>query len=229
MEFYLSISSDIIPNELVPRSHTVGWLMGYALFASFIALSVARLAREGVFQALILANMKFKGVVSFVKEAMPLGKPSSLLLILNYVLAAGVICYFFYIQRFEEGEIGTGVVVFLLPLALLLWNVLCFVLTGWISGATHVFAGPIALKVIGAQLLGLIYFVLAIMWLFSTGQASLFGQLALFLFFVESFFRVVKSANLVLSQGVSWYYLILYFCTLEILPLLMIYIVLTTV
>ncbi|NVK64574.1 MAG: DUF4271 domain-containing protein [Flavobacteriales bacterium] len=229
MEFYLSISSDIIPNELIPRSHSTGWLMGYALFASFIALSVARFAREEVFQGLILANMKFKGVVSFVKETMPLGKPSSLMLMLNYVLASGVICYFFYIQHFDEGDLGTGVAVFLLPLALLFWNILCFVLTGWISGAAHILTGPIALKVIGAQFLGLFYFVLAIMWLFSAGEASLFGQLALLLFFVESFFRIVKSANLVLKQGVSWYYLILYFCTLEILPLLMIYIVLTTV
>lgn len=213
----------------MPRSHTAGWLMGYVLFVAFIALSVARLAREGIFQALVVANMKWKGVVSFVRDAMPLGKLSSLLLIVNYVLASGAVCYFFYLERFEGNQPITELAVFLFPLGLLLWNLVCLVVTSWVSGATNVFAGPIALKLIGAQSLGLLYFFLAVMWMFSTNQAQLFGLLALLLFFLESFFRIVKSANLVLAQGVSWYYLILYFCTLEILPLLMIYIVLTTV
>jgi uncharacterized membrane protein (UPF0136 family) len=92
-----------------------------------------------------------------------------------------------------------------------------------LSGASGVFAGPIILKIIGAQFLGLVYFLCAVLWLFISGQGVMFAQLALFLFFAETGFRVLKSIILVLKQGISWYYIILYLCTLEILPLLMIY------
>ena len=200
--------------------------MGYVLFVSFITLAIARFARAGIYQTLVLANGKLQGVVSFVRETMPLTKPSSFLLIMNYLLSTGAVCYL-YVQSNEKIQLSNDILVFLLPFALLAWNLSAFLLTRWLSGASGVFAGPITLKIIGAQFLGLIYFLCAVLWLFISGQGNMFAQLALFLFFAESGFRVVKSINLVLKQGVSWYYIILYFCTLEILPLLMVYFTLT--
>lgn len=226
MEIYLSISDEIIPNQLIPRFHSLEWMMGYVLFLAFITLAIARFARAGIYHTLVVANVKFQGVVSFVRETMPLTKPSSLLLLLNYILSAGAICYL-YVQSNDEISLDSDALVFILPAALLVWNLACFLLTRWLSGASGVFSGPITFKIIGTQVLGLIYFLCAVFWLFIAGQEDLFAQLALFLFFTETGFRVVKSVNLVLRQGVSWYYIILYFCTLEILPMLMIYFVLT--
>ncbi len=226
MEIYLSISNEIIPNELIPRFQSLEWLMGYVLFVAFITLAIARFARAGIYQSLFLATGKFQGVVSFVRETMPLSKPSSLLLILNYLLSTGAICYL-YVQSNEKIQLSNDAIVFILPFSLLVWNLASFLLTRWLSGTSGVFAGPITLKLIGAQFLGLIYFFCAVVWLFNSGQEALFAQLALILFFIESGFRVIKSISLVLRQGVSWYYIILYFCTLEILPLLMIYFALT--
>lgn len=200
--------------------------MGYVLFLAFIALAIARFARAGIYQSLVVANGKFQGVVSFVRETMPLGKPSSLLLLLNFILSAGAICYL-YVQSNEKIYLENEALVFILPVALLFWNLICFVLMSWLSGASNVFSGPIAFKIIGTQFLGLIYFLCAVLWLFIAGQGVLFAQLALFLFFAETGFRVLKSVNLVLKQGVSWYYIILYFCTLEILPMFMLYFVLS--
>ena len=226
MEIYLSISDEIIPNQLIPRFHSLEWLMGYVLFLAFITLAIARFARAGIYQTLIVANGKFTGAVSFVRDSMPLLKPSSLLLILNYILSAGALCYL-YVQNNENIHLSNNALVFLLPVSLLAWNLVCLQLTRWLSGASGVFAGPVTFKIIGTQLLGLIYFLCAVLWLFASGQADLFAQLVLFLFFAETGFRIVKSINLVLRQGVPWYYIILYFCTLEILPLLMIYFTLT--
>ena len=157
---------------------------------------------------------------------MPLGKPSSLLLLLNYGLSAGAICYL-YLQNTDSIQLSNNAFAFLIPIGILAWNLLSFQLTYWLTGSSGVFEAPMTLKIIGAQFLGLIYFFCAVFWLFVSGQGIMFAQLALILFFAESVFRIVKSVNLVLKRGVSWYYIILYFCTLEILPLLMIYIALT--
>lgn len=226
MDIYLSISGEIIPNELIPRFRSLEWMMGYVLFLAFITLAIARFARAGIYQSLVVANGKFLGIISFVRETMPLGKPSSLLLLLNYALSAGAICYL-YIQENEAIQLSNNVLVFILPAGLLLWNLACFQLTRWLTGTSGVFDEPITIKIIGAQFLGLIYFFCAVLWLFISGQGTTFAQLALILFIAESLFRIVKSVNLVLKRGVSWYYIILYFCTLEILPLLMVYLALT--
>lgn len=226
MQIYLSISEGVIPNELIPRFQSMGWLAGYALFAAFISLAVARFIRVGIYQSLIVANGKLTGIVSHVREAMPLSKLSSFLLLLNYALSAGTIC-FLYLEGNEDIQLSNNALVFILPVAILVWNLACFQLTIWLSGSSNVFQGPIALKVIGAQLLGLIYFLCAVLWMFISGQEMLFAQLALILFLAESGFRIVKSVNVVLKQGTSWYYIILYLCTLEILPLLMAYYALT--
>jgi uncharacterized membrane protein (UPF0136 family) len=141
-------------------------------------------------------------------------------------LSAGAICYL-YVQENDSIQLPSNYLVFILPLGLLVWNLASFQLTRLLTGTSGVFEEPITLKIVGAQFLGLIYFFCAVLWLFNSGQGTVFAQLALTLFFAESIFRVIKSVNLVLKRGVSWYYIILYFCTLEILPLLMLYMALT--
>lgn len=200
--------------------------MGYVLFLAFITLAIARFAKASIYESLIVANGKFQGIVSYVRETMPLGKPSSLLLLLNYVLSAGAICYL-YVQSTDTIQLPNNTLAFLLPISLLAWNLLSFQLTRWLTGSAGVFEAPVTFKIVGAQFLGLIYFFCAVLWMFISGEGTLFAQIALILFLMESFFRIIKSVNLVLKRGVSWYYIILYFCTLEILPLLMIYIALT--
>ena len=196
--------------------------MGYVLFMAFVTLSIARFARAEVYQTLILANGKFQGIVAYVRETMPLNKPSSLLLILNYFLSMGAISYMLA-ENSTHLQLPSKVVAFLVPIVVLLWSLICFVVTGWLTGETDKFNAPITLKIIGAQLLGLLYFVCAILWLFMSIESELFTNIVIVLFLAESFFRIVKSIRIVFKQGVSWYYIILYFCTLEILPLLMAY------
>ncbi len=196
--------------------------MGYVLFIAFVTLSIARFARAEVYQTLILANGKFQGVVAYVRETMPLNKPSSLLLILNYFLSMGAISYML-VENSTLFPLPSKAAVFLVPILFLLWSLTCFIVTGWLTGESDKFIAPITLKIIGAQLLGLLYFVFAIIWLFMSFESQLFINIVILMFLAESFFRIVKSVRIVFKQGVSWYYIILYLCTLEILPLLMAY------
>lgn len=196
--------------------------MGYALFFAFIILAFARFARAEVYQTLILANGKFQGVVAYVREVMPLNKPSSWLLLVNYVLSMGAISYLLA-ENSPHIQLPAKELVFLVPIFFLLWSLTGFVITGWLTGESDKFSAPITFKIIGAQLLGLLYFLCAILWLFMSFESQLFIQIVVILFLAESFFRIVKSVRTVFRQGVSWYYIILYLCTLEILPLLMAY------
>jgi hypothetical protein len=79
------------------------------------------------------------------------------------------------------------------------------------------------MKVVGAQALGVVYFVLTTLWILQPDYVEVIFQAAIWIFIGESIFRILKSVAVVLRQGVTWYYIILYFCTLEILPYLVTY------
>jgi len=48
-------------------------------------------------------------------------------------------------------------------------------------------------------------------------------MIVIVLFNLMNLVRVIKNSIVVIGAGVSWYYIILYFCTLEILPLFVAY------
>jgi hypothetical protein len=74
------------------------------------------------------------------------------------------------------------------------------------------------MKVLGAQTLGLFYFIYALVWVLNSSYHEALLSLIVWTFVLESVLRLIKSVKTVYGHGVSWYYIILYLCTLEILP-----------
>jgi hypothetical protein len=68
------------------------------------------------------------------------------------------------------------------------------------------------------QFFGLFLSLFSLLWImnpeFNTVYVVIFGLLLV----LQYFMRVLKNTIAILINGVPWYYLILYFCTLEILP-----------
>ena len=153
---------------------------------------------------------------------MPLGKLSSLLLIINYLLSSSAMLYLFANQRDYSGSTVWWMVA-LLPLLLFGFTLLSLYLTRILVGEAAVFQESILIKIVGTQLIGLIYFCLAIAWMFNMNYSKTFINLMVITFIIEFSFRIIKSILLVSSKQVPMYYIILYFCTLEILPLLGVY------
>lgn len=212
----------VVPNGLVSRLDSGNNMIGVILFAAFITIALVRVSQSGAYAALIVANGKMHGLYTFVKESMPLGKLSSLLLIINYLLSSSAMLYLFANQRDYSGSTVWWMVA-LLPLLLFGFTLLSLYLTRILVGEAAVFQESILIKIVGTQLIGLIYFCLAIAWMFNMNYSKTFINLMVITFIIEFSFRIIKSILLVSSKQVPMYYIILYFCTLEILPLLGVY------
>jgi len=208
-----------VPDGLVPRFDSGNTMIGVILFAAFITIALVRVSQSGIYTSLIVANGKLQGLNTFVKESMPLNKMSSLLLIVNYLLSSSAMLYLYAIQKDYSGSTIWWIVV-LLPLLLFGFTLLSLYLTRLLVGEEAVFQEPILFKIVGTQLIGLVYFCLAIVWTFNTNYSTTFINLMVISYIIESSIRIIKSVLLVSSKGVPMYYIILYFCTLEILPLL---------
>lgn len=209
---------NIVPSELTPREPLFGLLIGVSLFASLIVLSLSKLVQSNVFYGLLIANLKFRGVGSWLKESFQWNGGGSVLLMINYFISTAVILYVISSDTMLTDSFSFWMI-WVLPIIYFFWPILSMFFVGILTGEKHLVTDPMAIKLVGAQLLGIYFFVL------STVNAlyHLDNQLFLYLFvsalILESAFRYIKSFYSANRKGGVWYYLILYFCTLEILPL----------
>lgn len=208
-----------IPEALSPRETSFSWILGSALFLSLIILALARVRQANVYYAISVGLIKTQSARIFFREAMPLRSGASILLLINYCISGGLLVYLIS-EYFRFGQVESWIAALVVPAGIFLFHFFSLSLTGWITGEIDIFRAPIVMKIIGAQGLGIVYFILATFWILQPDYVSIILNVVIWAFLVESSLRIIKSVSVVLRQGVTWYYIILYFCTLEILPFL---------
>ena len=211
-----------IPESLTLRDTSFSWVIGVALFVSLALMAAARARQANVYYAVSAGMLKTQTVRLFFREVMPLRSGASMLLLLNYWVATGLLVYLIA-EHFEFTVLNSWFAAIMVPVAMLFFHFFSMIFSGWISGEVDIFKAPIAMKLIGAQVSGILYFLCATFWILQPDYVEFTFQVVIWLFFAESLVRVLKSVSVVLRQGATWYYIILYFCTLEILPFLVIY------
>ncbi|MFN5416602.1 MAG: DUF4271 domain-containing protein, partial [Flavobacteriia bacterium] len=74
-----------------------------------------------------------------------------------------------------------------------------------------------------AQILGVIFSLLLLIWTFNMKWSEVFVLIFAGTAGIFWLFRIIRGFLFSIQKGIAWYYLFLYFCTLEILPLILIY------
>ena len=221
----LIVSLSVIPEELSPRDPLLSPMIGLALFMGFLLIALSKLIKPNVFEALTIATVKVQGLHSYLRDVFPLNRGGSFLLMLNYIISFALVLYLmadFSIFKVQYEWWAACLV----PGVLLIWPLASMLVIGLITGERQVFSEPLAMKIVGAEILGLFYFIMALVLSLYSIEEGLFIEIVVFAFAIESLIRLIKSIVSVVGAGVSWYYIILYFCTLEILPLFVAYYVL---
>ena len=73
------------------------------------------------------------------------------------------------------------------------------------------------------HMLGLLFLIISLIWALNQQLSANFMLLYFFILFIIIVFRYVKGIFLCYKLGIKWYYLILYLCTLEIMPTFLLY------
>ena len=220
--YHLSIRLQQIPYELGERFTSTELIPALMLFLAFVIVAISRVLDPSIFRVVLVANRKVNRLSTYLKESFPLNKLSSFLLLFNYVLSGSVIVYLFTIDLGWNAQ-KQWTVSLLAPLLVLVWQLGGMVLTSWLVGNIQIFRAPLAIKIIGNQLLGVLFFACALIWMLNTAFTPICKTLILSILAAAFAFRIMKSIYLVFKEGVSWFYIILYLCTLEILPLSVVY------
>lgn len=222
LQIFTGVSQEV-PISLEPKVETYTMYLIAFLSLSFLMVAVSRIGNTRAIATVLAVSFKSNGVDQVLKENMRLSSFSSIVLLLNYFIGFGL-CLFIIVHRiyFLDNKLSFILAVSV-PFALFFIEFLSPIIVGILTGELKKTSSSTINTITVDQLFGLIFSLLSLFWIMN----PVFNQwfLGVFVSFIclKYLMRLFKSSYVVLTNGVSWYYLILYFCTLEILPLFVAY------
>lgn len=203
--------------ELELRNETVSIFYFVLLFASLSLISAARMINGNIFKVVVVGHFRVVAIRSFLKENLSLNRTSSYLLLLNYTLSGSFLVYSYLttlqFDFFQSLMLGMGFTLFWLG-----WDILQLALIGWFSGEFKSVFDSIIFKVLESEFIGLIFSVFMLIIVVNPTLTDIILLIAGLLVIALWVFRIFKSIMIAFRRSVPWYYIILYLCTLEILP-----------
>jgi hypothetical protein len=212
-----------IPTHLPARvNYLIDFVLPY-LFICFGLITLARFLNHGIFSTLAKLFFNSKNIESIIKEELRLTSGGSILLLVNYLVSFGA-CVFLLI--YAENRVlyfSTIILSISVPVLLLIVQVLALWLMGVLTKEYKTTTRPIFESIVVSEFSGIILFLIALIWVLNEDYSVAFAYTFVVFISISFLIRIMKGVFSVLLKGVSWYYIILYFCTLEILPLLIAY------
>ena len=205
---------------LTERSSNYSYLIIAALGLCLLLISAARLRQREVFLILGQNAFFFNSPSEQYKNGIRENPLSSVFLVFQYIIVSGI--YIYWYNHFSLVDFNTyqTIVLTTFPGILLLYHLFIISLAGTVTGFGPIIQEVNQLTLTMAQTAGI---VILIEFFFIYFQPEFLSESKLiiggtFLFFIV--LRIIRAFYHALQLGVSWYYIILYLWTLEILPLL---------
>ena len=212
-----------VPTHLLLRQNNLSHQVIPLVVLSFVIITFAKFQNQSIFNSLfklIFANKNFEQVL---KEDLKIGSSGSVALIINYFLIVST-CVFLSID--SKFDVTTGQAILIsagIPAAVFTFQIISLWLIGAITKEMKMVTTPLLETTVIIELIGFLLFFLALIWVLNPRDAHYFLLTFGVILCLGFLIRFFKSLYSVLRKGVSWYYIILYFCTLEILPFVIVY------
>ncbi len=218
--FWLSaqfLSLDLILNE---RNTGMTTYLLFAVLLGFFLIGSARISYPNLFSMLLKNFIRLKPVDNSFGEDIRISTGTTILLNLNFIFSLGLTLFLLAKNNQDMGSaliiaIGGAMTYFAI-------NQFGFRLISVVSGEGQLIEN---LSFINSSLLnfgGIFLLMLAFIWSINPDLNTLFSTVLIIFLIVFYIIRIFKGLNITLRQKISWYYLILYLCTIEILPVLVV-------
>ena len=201
-----------IPLKLTERNLNVLWIAMTGLAISFILLALSKQGTSKI--VVIFSKIIFKNssILKTINEEYSLSNFSSFLLIVNFILTTSLLTYLTFLHFLT-----------FFPVYFFLWPLIWYNVIGLITNEQKIFKENKMNIIVLSQITGFFFSFLLLIWTFNLKWSNLLVYAfagILVLFWIYKLFRGIIFS---FQHQISWYYIFLYFCTLEILPLLLIF------
>lgn len=222
-EFIDSSSNSEIPLHLSLRNHDTLWFSLIGVSISFVLLAISRIGSSNVVAIFSKALYKNKNIEKIVKEDYSLNSFRSIILVLNFIITCSILLYLSYLHFNVNNNFTLMYFLPIVPVYFFLWPLLCYSLIGFLTKEKKIVVENKHNVILISQIIGLLFSILLLLWAFNIKWSEYF--ILAFIIIMVSFwiYKIFRGIIFSFQHGVAWYYIILYFCTLEILPLVLIY------
>ena len=212
-----------IPSELNLRGNNLSHQVIPLVIISFLMITFAKFQNNSIFRSLFKLLVSNKSFEQILKEELKLSSSSSIALVVNYFFIIST-CVFLSIQATMKVSMSFSIGLALaIPAGVFMLQLLSLWIIGLITKEIKLVVVPLYETVVVIEFIGFLLFFLALIWVLNPQFSFYFLRAFGFLLALGFVLRFLKGLLSVLQKGVSWYYIILYFCTLEILPLFIAY------
>ena len=207
--------------ELIERASQMN---SYLLFVSLLSLTFIAYARLSTPDALTLSWKRFwklSRVESFGFDDEKIRPETQSLLLTNFFISFCLSAFLFFLTYFQITE--AFVMALLFVVGFLLFQLLNFRMALLLTDNWKLVSGISEINKQVWSFSGLVYLALSFLWLIYGQSNNLLNYSFVVLFLGAYFWRLVKAWRACVQANLEWYYLILYLCALEILPILFVW------
>ena len=204
--------------ELIERNTQMNSYLLVIILLCFAFVGVARVAQPDLIAQTFTGFFKVKRPDSNGFEGSKLQPSMTALIILNYIISFST-CVFLLLYE-QSNMLETVWLTMKIVFALTFLQLINFRLVFILSGERAILDSMSAVNKQIWSFGGFILTCIALLWILNQELQHGFEQLFFMVFSSLIVWRIVKGLLLAAQLRYKWYYLILYLCTLEILPLL---------
>ncbi len=212
-----------IPSHLIEREFNITNFLIPIIIVSFSLITLAKYRNTRIIIILSKLFLSSKNLEYVLKEEMRINSISSVALLINYFIVFNACLFLTSYHILHQSTPQSILYSLIISISFISLQIIGLWLVGIISGENKSINIPITETVILYETFGIILFFVALCWMLNPHLSVLFLKVFGGIILLEMIVRFSKCVLSVLKRGVVWYYIILYLCTLEILPLVVVY------
>jgi hypothetical protein len=216
---FMQISTSIEGYILEPREI---WYPSWVVYAIILAIGIVGLVRvlnqELIFGVFACLFIRPTSSTNF-RETMSLLGKTFWFLLLNYLITSSVFTFLLFQIYAAEDSLN----IILIPLLTFLYPIFSLFFVSLFTGEYRRLKENVQIVSMIFQLVGIILIPLTIILMLNPAfyKIIIYAGVAIYMVFMAV--RLFRGASYAIQNKIPWYYIILYLCTLEILPLGVLY------
>ncbi|MFA7272369.1 MAG: DUF4271 domain-containing protein [Crocinitomicaceae bacterium] len=219
LNFFGNTTEQWVNMTLHPKTSLFGSYSFFFLILSLLLIVLAKNANTRSFEVVFQLFFRSRKIESRIRENWPVFGTASWFLTLNFIIT---LAHSLFLLLQKQG-ITENVYLILISMTISFgFFFLAFIsmfIIGTLTGLSKIYQIPMQLTWVLPQFVGLVFFLINLIWVLNPLFSDNLIYLFLLFFILLSLQRIVRSSFYLLSSRVEWYYILLYLCTLEIMPL----------
>lgn len=218
-----SNSFQIIGQELQTTNIQLGWKqvnmynqLSVFLIGSFLLLTIAKLSSPNLKLNLIYGVLKNKGITKITREEFPISILTNSCLIINFILVSEVSAYIYF--KSISLESNFSFLLFSFPLIIIIQPLLTSYFIELLTGESGLLLEVRLNSWLFLKISSIFITINLVFWVFNPNHEIIYSTILFYIYGLIYSIRLIQGLTFAISKGISLYYIILYFCTFELLP-----------